>query len=92
MILGQSKQGHHLLFDNRLIAQVYKQHFDEDDFFTVENLVKAQEDLIKLLQLSSVEAKKTFLNTMDDDRKNRIIRAYFYIIENEIKLDQRRPH
>lgn len=92
MILNQSKAGHHLLFDHELISQVYKEDFDEDEFFTVENLVKAQEDLIKLIQMPNTAQKKTFLSSLDPHRLTRIVRAYFYIIENEIKLDQSRLH
>lgn len=92
MILNQSKAGHHLLFDHDLISQVYKEDFNEDEFFTVENLVKAQEDLIKLIQMPNTTQKKSFLSSLDPHRLTRIVRAYFYIIENEIKLDQSRLH
>ena len=92
MILNQSHFGIHLLFDNQFISDVFKQDFKEDDFFTVENLVSAQEDLIRLIKAQSIEHKKSYISKLNRDQQNRLVRAYFYIIENDIKQNQSRPH
>lgn len=91
-ILEQSKNGFHLLFEKDQINTVFKKDFDEDDFFSVDTLVKAQEDLIRLLQLRSVGAKKLFISSLNDERLERLIRTYFYIIENEIKSHKKLAH
>lgn len=92
MILNQSHVGIHLLFDNKFISEVFKEDFQEDDFFTVENLVNAQEDLIRLIKAQTIEQKKDFIAKLNREQQNRLVRAYFYIIENDIKQNQTRPH
>lgn len=92
MILNQSQIGIHLLFDNHFISEVFKEDFSEDEFFTVENLVNAQEDLIRLIKAKTIVEKKDFIAQLNREQKNRLVRAYFYIIENDIKQKQNRPH
>ncbi len=91
-ILTQSEHGIHILFENSLIAEVFKQPYSEDQFFEVENLKKIQDDLIKLLQFKTLNDKRDFIASLDHDRKHRIVRAYFYIIENNLRTNQKRPH
>lgn len=91
-ILDQSQVGIHLLFDNQLIAKVFKDDTSEEEFFEVENLKKIQDDLMKLLQMKSLSEKQEFIRSLSEDSQNRIVRAYFYIIENNLKQSQKRPH
>lgn len=91
-ILNQSEVGIHLLFDNDLIADVFKSEASEEDFFQVENLKKIQEDLLKLLQYKTLLEKHDFIGSLSKDRKHRIVRAYFYIIENNLKQTHRLTH
>lgn len=92
MILNQSQIGIHLLFDNQFISEVFKEDFSEEDFFTVENLVHAQEDLIRLIKAKSIAEKKDFIDQLDREQKHRLVRAYFYIIENDLKQKQDHTH
>ncbi len=92
MILDQSQVGIHLLFDNKFISEVFKEDFQEDLFFTVDNLVNAQEDLIRLIKAQTIEQKKDFISKLNRGQQSRLVRAYFYIIENDIKQNQIRPH
>lgn len=92
LILNQSHIGVHVLFENSLIAKVFQQNFSEDLFFTVENLIKAQEELIKLLKIPSIAEKRKYIGSLSEEDQARLVRAYFYIIENDIKQTQRRPH
>ena len=91
-ILDQSQVGIHLLFDNELIAKVFKEETSEEDFFEIENLKRVQDDLMRLLQISSLSEKRDFIRSLSEDSQNRIVRAYFYIIENNLKQSQKRPH
>lgn len=91
-ILNQSEAGIHLLFDNHLIADVFKNETSEQDFFQVENLKKIQEDLLKLLQCKTLLEKHDFIRALSKDRQHRIVRAYFYIIENNLKQAHRLTH
>lgn len=91
-IINQSQAGVHLLFENKFISEVFKTEFNEDDFFTIENLVKAQEELVHLIKIKTLEKKKQYVDSLNLEEKTRLVRAYFYIIENEIKQSQKQPH
>lgn len=91
-ILDQSKMGLHLLFDHEQINEVFKKDFNEEQFFTVENLVSAQEDLIRVLQLKNTRDQKNYIASLSAEKYDRLIRTYFYIIENEIKNNKTQIH
>lgn len=91
-ILNQSEQGIHVLFDNDLIHEVFKKPYDEDEFFNPENLKKVQDELIHLIQLKSLTQKQDYIQTLSAEAKFRIVRAYFYIIENNIRSHQKQSH
>lgn len=91
-IMNQSEVGIHLLFDHQLIIDVFKNEISEKDFFEVENLKNIQDDLLKLLQFHNLTEKQDFVRSLSPDRQNRIVRAYFYIIENNLKQAQKQPH
>ncbi|MBC7467143.1 MAG: hypothetical protein H7256_14230 [Bdellovibrio sp.] len=91
-ILNQSELGIHVLFDNELIHNVFKKPYDEDEFFNPENLKKVQDELIHLIQLKTLTQKQDYIQTLDEDSKHRIVRAYFYIIENNIRAQKKQSH
>ncbi len=91
-ILSQSELGIHVLFDNDLISKVFKQPYNEDEFFNPENLKKVQNEVMQLLQFKTLTQKQDFINSLDTDSKQRIVRAYFYIIENNIRSHSKQTH
>lgn len=91
-ILTQSEFGIHILFDNSLIAEVFKQPYSEEIFFEIENIKKVQDDILKLLQFKTLTEKCNFINSLTEEDKHRIVRAYFYIIENNLRTNQKLPH
>lgn len=91
-ILNQSELGIHVLFENDLIHKVFQKPYDEDAFFNPENLKKVQDELIHLIQLKSLTQKKDYIQTLDEEAKQRIVRAYFYIIENNMLARKKQTH
>lgn len=91
-ILTQSEHGIHVLFENSLIAEVFKHDYPEEKFFEVENIKEVQEDILKLLQCKTLSEKQDYINSLDEVEKHRIVRAYFYIIENNLRSNQKLPH
>ncbi len=91
-ILTQSEFGIHVLFENDLIAEVFKQPYTEEEFFEIENIKKVQDDILKLLQFKTLNDKRDFIRSLDEHDRHRIVRAYFYIIENNLRTSQRLPH
>lgn len=91
-ILTQSEFGIHVLFDNSLIAEVFKTPYSEENFFEIENIKRVQDDILKLLQFKTLTEKCNFINSLTEEDKFRIVRAYFYIIENNLRTNQKLPH
>ncbi len=91
-ILAQSEFGIHVLFDNELITEVFKTDYSEDEFFEVDNLKQIQDNLIQLLQCKSLLEKRSYIESLSDLDRHRIVRAYFYIIENNLRTAQKLPH
>lgn len=91
-ILTQSEFGIHVLFENSLISEVFKHPYSEEEFFEIENIKKVQEDILKLLQFKTLSGKRNFINSLPKESQHRIVRAYFYIIENNLKSTQKLPH
>lgn len=91
-ILSQSELGIHVLFDNTTIAEAFKEDLPEEEFFEAKNLKEVQEDLIKVLQFKTLRQKQDFIQSLDQEAKNRLIRAYFYIIENNLLTNKKLTH
>lgn len=91
-ILSQSEQGIHVLFENSLISEVFRKPYSEDEFFEVDNLKQIQDDILRLLQMTSLQDKRNFIESLDTTSRHRIVRAYFYMIENNLRSTQKRPH
>jgi hypothetical protein len=91
-ILTQSEVGIHVLFDNQLISEVFKNPFSEEEFFDVENIKKAQDEILQLLQCKSLTEKKNYIYSLPPQSQQRVVRAYFYIIENNLRTQQKHTH
>lgn len=91
-ILTQSEFGIHVLFENTLITEVFKQPYSEEEFFEIENIKKVQDHILQLLQFKTLNDKRHFISSLNEDEQHRIVRAYFYIIENNLRTNQKLPH
>lgn len=91
-ILTQSEFGIHILFENSLITEVFKHPHSEEEFFEIENIKKVQEDILRLLQFKTLHDKRNFINSLSTENQHRIVRAYFYIIENNLRTNQKLAH
>lgn len=91
-ILTQSEFGIHVLFENALITEVFKQPYSEEEFFEIENIKRVQDHILQLLQYKTLNAKRGFIKGLTEAEQHRIVRAYFYIIENNLRTNQKLPH
>lgn len=87
--MTQSEHGIHVLFENELIAEVFKENLPEEKFFDVENIREVQDDILKLLQCKTLSEKQDYISSLNAHDKHRIVRAYFYIIENNMRQTQK---
>jgi hypothetical protein len=89
-LFDQSAQGHHVLFDNEDIKRVLSRPTEEMDFFTFENVDKVQKLLGDFLGQNSLKQKRAFLEKLDQETHDLLIRTYFNIVENSI-YEQKTP-
>lgn len=83
-LLAQSAQGVHLLFDNPSIAKVLSQPTEQIDFFNFDNITKIQDLFSKLIDKKSLVEKQIFLEKLDRESFEILLRTYFHIVENTI--------
>ena len=94
-LLYQSTQGIHFMFDNTEIARVLSRpQNDKDDteFFSFSNMERVQELLTKFIEKPSMGEKQRFLETLDADTYELLIRAYFQLVENTILANSKIRH
>ena len=84
-LLTQSMRGIHLLYDNNTIAKILQKPTEEIEFFTLDNLERIQDLFSKLIKLETFERKQSFLNSLDPDSFEILLRTYFHILENSIQ-------
>ena len=83
-LFNQSAQGHHVLFDNANIRRVLSHPTEEMDFFSFENVDRIQKLLSEFIEKNTLQAKRDFLEKLDAETYDLLLRTYFNIVENSI--------
>jgi hypothetical protein len=83
-LFNQSAQGIHFLFDNASIKRVLSKPTEDTDFFTFENMDRIQKLLSDLITRESLQSKMAYLESLDQDTYDLLLRTYFNIVENSI--------
>ena len=83
-LFSQSAQGLHILFDNADIRRVLSRPTEEIDFFTFENVNRVQKLLSDFIAKETIQAKQAFLEKLDQETHDLLLRTYFNIVENSI--------
>lgn len=92
-LLHHSTQGVHILFDNKQIADVLKDPNGYQDLLNQDKMKRVQEVLVQLISKKSYSEKMAYLNDLDKESYEILVRTYFNIVENTIKnLDGRLQH
>jgi hypothetical protein len=91
-LLNQSANGVNLLFDNRSVAKVMSTPTEKLDFFTFDNITKVQSLFSKFVQKNTLMEKKLFIESLDTNHFDLLVRAYFQILENAILTNKPLKH
>lgn len=83
-LLTQSMNGIHVLFDNASVIAILKKPTEEIDFFNFKNLDKIQALFVKFVERPTLEDKRLFLDSLDDDNFEMLVRIYFHIVDNSL--------
>lgn len=91
-LLKQSAMGIHILFDNRAIAQVMGQGKDDKDFFDFNKMKRVQDVMTELIAKKTYVEKVSFVQDLDDEAFEMLVRTYFHIVENTVRAATEQHH
>lgn len=84
-LIQQSIQGNHVLFDPQAVREILNNTSDryaipmsESDAYSVEHHIE------KLILQPSLEQKRAYLEHLDADTFQKVVKTYFNIVENNI--------
>jgi hypothetical protein len=81
-LISQSIQGNHVLFDPAMVRKIFEstgeKSFADSDAYSVEHHIE------RLIEEPSLEAKKAYLESLDHETLERVVRTYFNIVENNL--------
>jgi len=83
-LLTQSMNGTHVLFDNARVASILQKPTEELDFFHVDNIEKIQSLFTNFVERPSLREKQTFIESLDQESFEILVRIYFHIVDNSI--------
>ena len=89
-LLAQSMNGIHLLFDNETVARVLKTPTDEKELFHNRNLDKIQILFADFVQKESFVEKQEYLQSLDEESFELLLRTYFHIVDNSLQNESSR--
>ena len=90
-LILQSSKGVHLLFDKEDIVEAFNKNCNEDEK-NFDKLRKIQEVLYNFISLKNYSEKQNFLKTLSRSEYSLLIRAYFKIVENSMRVKVKTKH
>lgn len=96
-LLTQAAKGIHVLFDNKTIAEVLKLEKSQssipqietsnpdNEFYSFEQIKKVQGLMTELIAKKTYHDKISFLESLDRETYQLVVKAYLHIVENSLK-------
>lgn len=91
-LLAQSTRGIHLVFDKTLIKRALLEPKNGNTDFDKEDRSKVQNLFSDFIEKPSLTEKEGFLNSLQEEDRELLIKAYFHIVENTIKRTTKLVH
>jgi hypothetical protein len=91
-LLYQSTQGIHFMFENSEIVKVLGRPQEEGGELSFSKIEQVQSLLTKFIEKPSINEKRRFLETLDKETYETLIRAYFQLVENTILANSNIRH
>lgn len=79
-LIYQSIQGNHVLFDTETLRRI----FGVSSLMTDEEAYEVEHHIERLIVQPSLDQKRAYLEGLDCETFDRVVRTYFNIIENNI--------
>ncbi len=80
-LIQQSIQGNHILFDAQTVHRVFSNpshHVNLDESYSVEHHIE------RLIMQPTLEEKRAYLEGLDSETFERVVKTYFNIVENNL--------
>lgn len=91
-LLSQSARGVHVLFDNDTIAKVFKEDLESEEYYTADKMKAVQEIMTQLIAKKGYFEKMAYLQSLDKETYESLVRAYFHIVENTVRANHELSH
>lgn len=91
-LLSQSMNGIHVLFDNTRIAGILRKPTEEMDFFSFDKIDRIQSLFTQFVEKPTLDEKRDFLDSLDRESYEILVRTYFHIVDNSILAANRPRH
>lgn len=82
LLLSQSLNGIHLLFDHQHIANILRIPTEELNLFECEKMELVQDLFNRLIEKNSFYEKQQFIDELDQESFEILVRTYFHIVDN----------
>ena len=92
LLLNQSAKGYHFLFDHKRVAQILKTPTEKINFFNKSNIQRIQNLMTGLLSKKSFQQKQSYLNSLDNQNFEILVRTYFHIVDSAVMASLKRTH
>lgn len=84
-LLQQSMNGLHILFDHHKVAEILRTPTESLDLFNPENLNRIDQLFAGLVQKENLSLKRLYLESLDPQSFEMLLRAYFHIVDNSLR-------
>lgn len=91
-LLKQAALGIHVLFDNHAIVKSMSKAADDKDFFDFQKMKRIQEVMTELVGKASYQEKVSYLQALDEESFDMLVRTYFHIVENTVRAASEHSH
>lgn len=90
--LSQSLMGFHHLFEAEKIKDILQIPTEDLDFFNMENMEEIQTLIKGLMEKPSLDDKRRYLESLNKDRYEKVLRAYFHIVDSTLLASPTHKH
>ena len=90
--LSQSLMGFHHLFEPEKIKDILQVPTEDLDFFNIENMQEIQTLITDLMDKPSLDDKRRYLEGLNKDRYEKVLRAYFHIVDSTLLASPTHKH
>lgn len=91
-LIQQSLHGNHVLFDLECVREIFERNVNRSCSFVEEDAYEVEPLIEKLILQPTLQQKRAFLEALDTETLERVVRTYFNIVENNLYESSKEKH